>query len=156
MDQAFNEMPRAWYEIDPRKARIISYILPALALTYANNELFHMNSLPAHIVSATLYLIGTLADRYSTVKGLNVNKLAQQLGIDTKTQETNRLVSHITDSKEFMLNKSALALDTGVGILSFFSPGLGVGFTIGRIHSTVSNSRSIKRIERAIEIVKSR
>lgn len=156
MNQAFNEIPRAWYEIEPKKARLIFYMFPILVLTFANKELFHVDTLPAHIVSATLYAISTLADRYSTVKGLNANKLALESGIDTQTKETSPIVSNITDSKQFMRNRKALAYDIGMLALSLIFPAFGAGFTIGRIQSTASNLRITKRINRAIELVKIR
>ena len=156
MNRAFNELPRAWYEIDPKKARFIFYMFPIITLAYANEELFHIDTLPAHVAAGALYSISTLADRYSTVKALNANKLARELNINTQTQETNPLVSNISDSKQFILNKKAFVYDIGMGIVSYLFPGFGVGFTIGRSQSTASNLRITKRINRAIEIAKIR
>ncbi|OGH21311.1 MAG: hypothetical protein A2958_00735 [Candidatus Levybacteria bacterium RIFCSPLOWO2_01_FULL_38_13] len=157
MDQAKIEVPRAWYEIDHR-AHVNITMAVTLGAYFANLEVFHVNSVPAHIVGAAIFFISNLADRYSSVKGFDADNLVQQSGIDSREGplEKNILLGDITNSKQFLFSKRALLIDVAATALSDADPGIAASFTIAKIHATVNNLRNAKRLNKAVEIADTR
>jgi len=151
IDQARIEVPRAWYQMD-NKVRIASVMIYTLGLYFANLELFHVDSIPAHVVGAAIFFISSLADRYSTSKALESANLARQHGVDLEPVEQNILLRDITNSRQLLFSKRALAIDIFATSVAAAYPAIGVGLAIAKVHATANNLRVNKQLDRAIEI----
>ncbi len=151
IDQARIEVPRAWYQMD-HKVTIVSAMIYTLGLYLANLELFHVDSIPAHVVGASIFFISNLADRYSTFKCFESADLARQHEIDPGQTEQNILLGDITNSRQFLFSKRALAIDIFATSVAAVYPAIGVGFTLAKVHATANNLRVNKQLSRAIEI----
>lgn len=153
MDQARQEVPRAWYQMD-HKVHIASAMIYSLGLYFANLELFHVDSIPAHVVAASIFFISNLADRYTTFKAFKSSDLAREHGVDLYqgSLEQNILLRDITNSRQFLFSKRALAIDIFATSVAAVYPAIGVGVALAKVHATASNLRVNKRFERAIEI----
>lgn len=149
--QAYEEMPRAWYELDHR-GHVILTVGSALAIYYANIGIFHIDTPIANIGVAALYGISTLADRYSTILALRANERAEQIGIMTGGEEKNIFLRNITKPDQFISSRRAMLMDILGVAVSYITPGIGMGFVLGKVQAAANNLRKAQRINRAIEI----
>jgi len=148
---ALQEIPKAWYELSHRQHMALS-ALSTITLHYSNEFIFHLDALPAHVTSAALFAISTLADRYSTWKVMKANIKAEQTGIENLSTEQNIIVGEIKTPSDVVTNKRMLALDLIGTSIAAITPGAGIGFVVGKSQATANNLRIAKRTERKAEI----
>lgn len=151
VEQANLEIPDAWYE-KYYSSYVVTSTLIFLSLYISDSEKIKMDSLPAHITAATLYLISAIADRYSTIQGLKANQKAIELGLGSQTYEENILAGNAKTPDEYINNKKLLIAQGIVMTIATAFPPVGIAFAGAKSVCTANNFRQAKRINRAIEI----
>jgi len=156
MARAWKDIPQAWYEVTPNEYRVISTSLALVGnIAYYMEVAPNHDSVPLHLVGAAIFLISTIADRYSTVKALDTDNKAREVGLNVGTGETNPFVKGIKDPEKFNGSKKVLALDIFGTVVSGVYPGLGAGLTLSKFHASAVNMRHERRSRRATEIARS-
>ncbi|MCR4324194.1 MAG: hypothetical protein NUV69_00715 [Candidatus Curtissbacteria bacterium] len=150
-DQAFRDVPRRWYEVNPWVNRALS-VGSALLINFANERTIDADSIPAGVASASFYLLWAFADRYSTREILKENIKAAEVGIQELYTESNPLTPDLKDPNKAITSKRWFALDSAATTIAVLVPGYGVGFGLSEAHATFNNWRIRKRTKRAIEI----
>ena len=150
---ATREIPAAIYE----KTKFIIFLA---GFSTANLVLFSQitgRQLPLVILpvlSSIGYIVGSVADTYSSLKLIRKLEEASSLGIECSLVEANPLLPDRPTAEEFMNHPLRRCLEFVVlGIIPFL-PSLGMGLGMARGVAALSNSRKVQRLERAIEMQK--
>lgn len=103
VDQAFQEIPKAWYE--KKRNLFLAVGVAYYTALLADRIFFKDKKRRLHLVSAGLYAIGAVADRVSTAKGLDASEKLRQANVsDYSIGEMNILLKGVKTSKELNRN----------------------------------------------------
>ncbi|HUD45059.1 MAG TPA: hypothetical protein VMR41_05935 [Patescibacteria group bacterium] len=149
LEQAYNDVPKRWYELHPNTHKLITVASP-LALYTVNLTTVHADSVPAHVTGTVVFLLSALADRYSSFKVLRAREQSTEDVV--KPEEVNYVIGDNMTSETFLKSKKAAALDLWGTALSSIDPAVGVGFAVGKIQATINNLRIAKRQNKLNEL----
>ena len=149
VDQAYLEMPEAWYE--NKKSVLLLAGLSGVLTLLVNRDLLNIENLTPHLVAAALYTIGSLADKISTAKNFDVSAKLEEAGIHA-IEEMNPLLSGIKSSRQYYRDprvwiKEGLALP----VAAVITP-LGIAWGIGRGCMAMNNFKLARRANRITEL----
>ncbi|MBI4096331.1 MAG: hypothetical protein HY425_01295 [Candidatus Levybacteria bacterium] len=151
LEQAEQELPQPWYIAD-RKAELTLRVLLTILTYYPTIQ--NYDQPPIHLVGAGIYLLSTIADRYSTNKALDAINVAKENGVETDYEEQNSALRGVATAHEFNRNIKMLAKDA-VGItVSAIIPPMGTMIGTIKVFASANNFFVAKLHNRATEIAK--
>lgn len=81
IEQAYQEIPEAWYERSRYKNTLLVTTIAYLLVTSVYDNELKPGNINAHLIGAISYVLGTIADRISTGRGLDTSIRVGKLGI---------------------------------------------------------------------------
>ncbi|MFH0936793.1 MAG: hypothetical protein V1808_00685 [Candidatus Daviesbacteria bacterium] len=155
VEQAFQEMPEAWWEQLNPKIYYLGSLLTCLSLYFIYKNSINIENFESHLISAILYTIGTVADRISTGKFLDAGQKLQEVNTGEDTyilQELNPLAGNPHSSSELNRNPRTWVLD-GIGLIaaSILTP-VGPSVLLARGFASMNNLRLARRANRMTEL----
>lgn len=92
-------------------------------------------------LGALACIISVIADRWSTVRVLQMIEQADRDGIAHGLYESNPLVGNVRQVKDFTRSPVVWALDIGATVFSVFSPWFGFALLVGKGYAAWHNTR---------------
>ncbi len=150
--QAKIEIPRRFYEDEYIRSSVILVGL-SLGLMLAISGEIKLGVPLHHLMGGISYILSSLADSQSTLKGFRANDRAIQTGLNSLTREGNSLLAHVKSADEYIAAKKIrLTRNVLLGTVSTIFPPVAVGIAMGTTLAVINNHRVSKRINRTIEI----
>jgi hypothetical protein len=147
-EQAEGEIPHAVYEdfVFLYGVGILTFGLIRVARDVGED----MPVFALSVASAATYIIGSIMDTCSTVKGLKVIQRADELGINHPLEELNDYFPGRPTVEEYWqsIKKKGISVDAVGAFVAATCPAVG----LGRGFVALNNSRKARRLSRAIEI----
>ncbi len=154
MKQAYEEIPRKWYEADTFIGYYPRVIVTYFAASQLYDQLTEDRSMYTKLAVLAFYTLSLVADGYSTIRGMHADEKLRGQGIESGFSELNPFIGPVKTQREFVRSPVAWAMAVVPLPLVILDPIIGVGVTAVRGYTAVLNIRSVKRLERALEIVK--
>lgn len=151
LEQAEQEIPPAWFE---KFGYRFNYIITAssVASLLLYDHFITAISLETAISGGGLFLVGTIADRLSTIEVLRAANRSAALGIEDIYAESNLALRSIKTPQDFIRNPIIYAIDAGGLAVSALNPAAAVSLSAFKGIATLNNLRIAKRLTRAAEI----
>lgn len=116
----------------------------------SNPENFGGMMLP--MVSAALYVYGSILDSHSTLGTLRLMKQADNMGIRHSLEEGNILLPNRPSPDNFFLYPKTYVVDSMLVGLAAAAPTIGIPLALARGLAALNNYRKAQRLELAIKI----
>lgn len=100
-------------------------------------------------LSASLAIAGCLADRWSTIRMLQLIERANAQGIAHGLYESNPLIGRIQTVRDLANNPIAWALDCGVVMWGAIAPWFGIAVGVGKLYAAWHNTNLRRELIRA-------
>lgn len=107
------------------------------------------------MISATLYVYGSLLDTSSTIDVLSLLERAERMGIRNPVEESNIFLSRRPSPGELLRSPKQIA-DYLIAGLAVISPEYGIPIAFARGLAALNNYQKAQRLERAIELASGR
>lgn len=104
---------------------------------------------PWFLAAGAIYILGTVADKISSIRNVNTAARANNLGIKVEVIETNPFLPN-SATKRDLLSGRKLAIDAGVGVVGTAIPPGGIAFGVSRLVVAVKNEFIVNRPIRAL------
>ena len=163
LNQAYEEIPEAWYEKDTlKKARLtfIASLPPSVALIYYLHEKFpdiftHYPYVPG-LTAATLYIISALADYHSSKQAISSIEKSQEQGIDVFPYEANPLFHGTVTANNFGKDRRYRRALAGEFLSSAIVPPIGIAHAASKTLAIMNNRRISQRFRLAEKLARGR
>src|SRR3989338_9664828 len=99
IEQAEEEVPRMWFEMDHRV-----FLAASIAFVISFNTLYNMYAYDqewAHLLSSGLFVASAIFNRYATLKAFQAQAQLQEAGLEPEVQEANYLLLDINTPEQF-------------------------------------------------------
>lgn len=151
VDQAFQEIPRAWYESN--RNLFLAVGIAYYTALLADRIFFKDKKRRPHLVSAGLYAIGAVADRVSTAKGLDASEKLRQANVSGyNIGEMNILLRGVKTSRDLNRNPRYWIVE-GLGFVAAVAwRPVGVMGGIRASLVAMNNFRVARRANRIVEL----
>ena len=154
MEQAHKEIPHKWYEITNPRTYLLRYAGAVVAMQAIWQYMPDEPRVVSVATAAAIFVVGAIADRRSTMRGLDASQQCEDAGLGATLGELNPLVGKVKNSEEYRRSRGAIAMEVFQSVIPVLNPSIGAAMGVNRFMASLSNNRAANRATRAAEIAR--